>query len=155
MCVFVCALCLYPAIPGWGVRCGNVCLGSEFGLRPAIPGWVVCLRALPVPRQSWLGFVVPLSELGFWFTPGQSLQVFWGVCVCVRAALVPPPIRGWRVWSGVVCSGSGFGCPRHSWLGCWGVCVCVHALPVPRQSWPGLVVRVSELGFWLLGRQCW
>ena len=27
VCVFVCALLLYAATPGWGVRCGYVCLG--------------------------------------------------------------------------------------------------------------------------------
>ena len=31
VCVLVCVPSLYPATPGWGVRCGCVCLGSGFG----------------------------------------------------------------------------------------------------------------------------
>ena len=34
--VLVCALRLYPATPGWGVRCGCVCLGSGFGCAPPL-----------------------------------------------------------------------------------------------------------------------
>ena len=30
-CVSVCTLCLYPATPGWRVRCGCVCFGLGFG----------------------------------------------------------------------------------------------------------------------------
>ena len=31
VCVLVCVPPLYPATPGWGVRCGFVCFGSAFG----------------------------------------------------------------------------------------------------------------------------
>ena len=63
VCAFVCALCLYPATPGWSVRCGCVCLGSGFGCAPPLlagPFWCVCvwLCALLVPCDSWLGFVL-------------------------------------------------------------------------------------------------
>ena len=34
--VFVCALLLYPANPGWGVRWGCVCLNSGFGCAPPL-----------------------------------------------------------------------------------------------------------------------
>ena len=34
VCVFVCALCLYPTNPGWVVRCGCACLGSGCGCAP-------------------------------------------------------------------------------------------------------------------------
>ena len=36
VCVFACVLCLYPATPGWGVRCGCACLGSGFGCAPPL-----------------------------------------------------------------------------------------------------------------------
>ena len=36
VCVLVCALRLYPATRGWGVRCGCVCLGSGFGCAPPL-----------------------------------------------------------------------------------------------------------------------
>ena len=157
--VFVCALCLYPAIPGWSVRCGCVCLGSDFGctppLLPGVLGCVcVCVRAPLVPRHPWLGCAVWVCVLGLTFhlrpaTPGLGVRVC--VCVCVRAPLVP----------------------RHSWLGCavwvcvlglrfrlrpatpgWVlafVCVCVRAPLVPRHSCLGCAVWVCVLGldFWL------
>ena len=92
VCAFVCALHFYPKYPGWGVRCGCVCLGS--GLRCALPllagvlGRVcrcapsactppflarllacvcVCVRASPVPRQSWPGCLVLPCVLGLGF----------------------------------------------------------------------------------------
>ena len=36
VCVFGCALCLYPATLGWDVRCWCVCLGSGFGCTPPL-----------------------------------------------------------------------------------------------------------------------
>ena len=63
VCVFVCAIRLYPATPGWDVRCGCVCLGSGFGCAPPLLAGVsgcvcACVPAPLVPRHSWLGFVV-------------------------------------------------------------------------------------------------
>ena len=54
VCVLVCALRLYPATPGWGVRCGYVCLGSGFGCAPPLLAGVLgcvcaCVRAPLVP----------------------------------------------------------------------------------------------------------
>ena len=155
VCVFVCALRLYPAPPRWGVRRGCVCLGSGFGCAPPLLAGVLgcvcaCVGAPLVPRHSWLGCAVWVCVLGlrFWLRPATP---GWGggvcVCVCVLAALVP----------------------RHSWLGCavwvgvpglcfplrpappgWGVgvcvCVCLLAPLVPRHSWLGCVVRVCVLG---------
>ena len=96
VCVFVSALRLYPATPGWGVRCGCVCLGSCFGcappLLPRVLGCVcVRVRAPLVPHHSWPGCAVWGCVLGLRFrlrpaTPG------WGVGVCVlfvRAPFVP------------------------------------------------------------------
>ena len=55
--VLVCALRLYPATPGWGVRRGCVCLVSGSGCAPPLLAWVlgrvcVCVHAPLVPRQS-------------------------------------------------------------------------------------------------------
>ena len=76
VCVFVCVLRLYPATPGWGVRCGCVCLGSGFArappLLPGVLGCVcVCVQAPLVPDQSWLGIAVCMCVLwlGFWLRP--------------------------------------------------------------------------------------
>ena len=160
VCVFVCALRLYPATPGWGVWCGCVCLGSCSRCAPPLLAGVLgcvcaCVGAPLVPHLSWLGCAVSVCVLGlgFWLrpaTPGWSVGL--GVCVCVLAQLVS----------------------RHSWLGClvwvgmlelwfplrpatpgWGVgvclCVCVLAPLVPRHSWLGCAVClcVLGLGFWL------
>ena len=166
VCVLLCALRLYPATPGWGVRCGCVCLGSGFGCAPPLLAGVfgcvcVCVRSPLVPCHSWLGCAVWVRVLGLGFrlrpaTPGWVV----GVCVCLfaRSACTPPLLAG-------VC-GLGFSArarasaaPRHSWLGCWGVCVlgarsacappllagvcvvgvCVWArvLAAPRLSWLG------------------
>ena len=49
VCVPVHVLRLYPATPGWDLRCGCVCLGSGFGYAPpllaGVLGFCVCLCA--------------------------------------------------------------------------------------------------------------
>ena len=154
MCVFVCALRLYPAPLGWGVRRGFVCLGSGFGCAPPLLAGMLgcvcaCVGAQLVPRHSWPGCAVRVGVLGlgFWLrsaTPGWGVGVC--VCVCVLAPLVP----------------------RHSWLGCaawvfvlglgfrmrpptpgWGVgvCVClVRAPSVPRHCWLGCAPWAGVIG---------
>ena len=99
VCVFVCALRLYPANLGWGVRCG--CCWVRVLAAPCHSwlrcwGVCVCVRAPPVPRQSWLWFVLCVCWFGFWLSHRQSWLGCWALCVCVRVPLVP----------------------RHSWLGC-------------------------------------
>ena len=158
VCVFVCPLCLYPATPGWGVRCGCGCLGSGFGCaRPLLDGVLgcvcVCVLAPLVPRHSWLGWAVWVCVLGLGFrlrpaTPGWGVGLF--ACLCARSACTPPLLAGECgvrvcVWARVSAA------PRHSWLGCWGVRVCVRAPLVPRHSWVGCAVWVCVLGlgFWL------
>ena len=89
VCVLVCALCLYPASPGWGVRCGRVCLGLGFGCTPPLlAGLLGCVWAwgLAVPRHAWLGCAVWVCVPGLGFrlrpaTPGRGV----GFCVFVRA----------------------------------------------------------------------
>ena len=129
VCAFVCALLLYSATLGWGVRCGSVCLGLGFGCAPPLLAGVsvclcACVRAPLAPRHCWLGCAVWVCVLGLGSgcAPSPLAGMLGCVCVCVRAPLVP----------------------RHSWLGCvvwvsvlrlgsrlrpatpgWGVGVCV------------------------------
>ena len=134
VCVFVCALRLYPATPGWGARCGCVCRGWGFGCAPPLLAGVlgcvcVCVRAPRVPRHSRLGCAPWVCVLGLRFrlhsaTPGWGVRVC--VCLCGRFACTPPLLAGVRdvdvcAWAWVSAA------PRLSWLGCWGVCVCLCA----------------------------
>ena len=123
--VAVCALCLYPAIPDPGVRCEFVCLGSGFGCAPPLLAGVlgcVCVfvRALLVPRHSWLGCAVWVCVLGLGFrlrpaTPGWVVGV--SVCLCARPACTLPLLAG-VCGVGVCAWARVLAAPRHSWLGC-------------------------------------
>ena len=135
VCVFLCALCLYPATPGWGVRCWCVCVRSGLGRAPPLLAGVlgcmcVCVRAQLGPCNSWLACAVWLCVpgMGFWLrpaTPGWGVGMF--VCLCVRSAGTPPLLAG-VCGDGVCVLARVWAAPRHSWLGCWGVCVIVCAL---------------------------
>ena len=64
-----------------------VCVcGFGFMLHPAIPGsgvgLCVCVRAMPVPRHSWLGCSVWVCVLGFGFRLPRAIPG-WDVGVCV------------------------------------------------------------------------
>ena len=135
VCVLVCALRLYPATPGWGVRCRCVCLGLGFGCAPPLLAGVsgcvcACVRTPLVPRHSWLGCAVWVSVLGLGFplppaTPGRGV----GACVRlrVRSSCTPPLLAG--VFGVGLCAWARVSAaPRHSWLGCRGVCVLVCGL---------------------------
>ena len=106
VCALVCALRLYPATPGWAVRCGCVCLGSGFGCAPPPLARVLgraCLCARSACTPPFLAGVCGVGVCawaGVSAAPRHSWLGCWGVRV--RAPLVP----------------------RHSWLGCasW-VCV--------------------------------
>ena len=153
VCLFVCALRLYPATPGWGVRRGCVCLGSGFGCAPPLLAGVLgcvcaCVRAPLVPRHSWLGCAAWACVLGLGFrlrpaSPGWGV----GVRVFVCALRLYPATPAWGVRRGCVCVGSGFGCAPPLLAGVLGcVCVCVRAPLVPRHSWLGCAVWVGALG---------
>ena len=145
VCVFVCALHLYPATPGWGVRCGCVCLGSGCGYAAPLLAGVLgcvcpCVRAPLVPRHSWPGCAVWVCVLGLGFRL-RAASSGWGVgvcvCLCLRSACIPRLLAG--VCGVGVCAWAwASAAPRHSWLGCWGVCafVCAFRL-VPCPSWLG------------------
>ena len=133
VCVSACALRLYPATPGWGVRCGCVCLGSVFGCTPPLLAGVLgpvcaCVRTPLVPRHSWLGCAVRVCVLGLGFrlrpaTPGWGV----GVCECLCTPSLYLATPGWGVRCGCVCLGSGFGFAPPLLVGVWGVCVLVCA----------------------------
>ena len=153
MCVLVCALRLHPATPGWGARCGCVCLGSGFGCAPPLlAGLLGCVcarvRAQLAPRHSWLGCAVWVCVfgLGFWLRPATP---GWGVRVCVSVCLLPlyPASPGRAVRRGCVCLSSGFGCAPPLLarvLGCGCVCAC-------HPCTPQLLAGVCEWGCVCLG----
>ena len=123
--VFVGALRLYSATPGWGVRCGCVFLGSGFGCAPPPLAWVsrfvsACVRAPLAPERSGLGCAVWVFVLQFGFQPRPATPG-WGVglcaCLCACSACTSPLLAavcgvGVGAWAQVSAA------PRHSWLGC-------------------------------------
>ena len=161
VCVFVCALHQYPVIPGWGVRCGGVCLGPGFGCAPPVLAGMlgcvcpcapsartppllalvlgclcVCVCAPPVPRHSLLGCTgwVCVHGLGFQLRPANcGLGFAVCVCLCVRSACTPPTLAAVCVCVSIWVSAA----PCHTWLECWGVCVGLHPPPVPRLWFVG------------------
>ena len=118
LCVFVCALCLYPVTPGLGCAVWVCALGLGFSLPPhPLAGMLgsvcVCVRAPLVPRQSWMGCAVWMCVLGLRFglrpgTPGRGA----GLCVCLCACLACTP----SLLAGVCAV----------WVGC-----CLAPVPVP------------------------
>ena len=154
----MCALCLYPANPGWGVRCSCVCSGSGFScaapLLARLSGFVsVCVRASLEPCHSWLGCAVwvRVLRLGFWLRPATA---GWGVglcvCLCVCSACTPPLLA--RVCGVGACAWALVsGAPRLSGLGCWAVSLCGRAPLVASHSWLGCATLVCVLG---LGPGC-
>ena len=133
MCVFVCALRLHPATPGWSVPYGCVCLGSGFGCAPPLLAGVlvcvcVCVHASLVPRHSWLGLAVRVVvlQLKFRLRPATPVVVLVCECVFVCALCLYPATPGWAVRCRCVCLGSVFGCAPPLLAGVLG-CVCLCA----------------------------
>ena len=147
VCVLVYALHLYPATPGWGVRCGCVCLDSGFGCAPPLLAGVlgcVCagVRAPPVPRHSWVGCALWVCVLGleFWLRPATPGRGLW----CV--GLLLPGTCSCAVVRCLLCALPGFAAPG-------GRCCLARALvpwlwPAPCLSGvprgPALVRRASS-----------
>ena len=145
--VFVGAPRLYPATPGWGVRCGCLFLGSGSGCAPPVLAGVfgcvcVCGHAPLVPRHSWLGYAVWVCVLWLGFRLRRATHS-WGVwpcvCLCARSACTLP-LLVWVSRVGVCPWARVPAAPRHCWLGCWGVCVFVLALRLYPAT-PGWGVR--------------
>ena len=136
VCVFVCALRLYPANPGWGLWCVCVCLG--FGFHPANPGWgvgvcvFVCALRLYPANPGWgvrCGCVC--LGLGFGCAPPFLAGVLGCVCLCARSACTPPILAG-VLGCGCVCLGLGFGCAPPFLAGVLGcVCLCARSACTP------------------------
>ena len=87
-------------------------------------------------------------------TPPILAGVLGCVRQCGRSACTQPVLAGVRgagmcAWPRV----SSAACD--SWLGLCGLWVCVCALPVPSQSWPGLVVRLFGFRLWFSPYQSW
>ena len=85
VCVFVCALRLYPATPGWGVWCGYVCLSSGFDCAPPLlTGFLgcvcVCLRVPLCPLQLLAG--VCGEGVFVWARVSSAPRHSWPGCVC-------------------------------------------------------------------------
>ena len=148
VCVFVCALRLYAANPGWGVRCWCVCLGSSFGCG---------VHHLPVPRHSWLGFVVcgfgvdwhlflfrgPLRVVRAARVCGTQWPLLLRTCPCALVVAGGPPL--WRA------SSPRIGAPRP--VRC-GRSRCLGRLSGRRRAFPhpgGLriwIYRAAARGTW-------
>ena len=165
VCMLVCPLRLYPATPGWGVRCGCVCLGSGCRLRPATPGWFVgvcvwwcaCSSCTPPLLAGVCGMGV-CAWARVWAAPRHSWLGCWGVCVFVCPLRLYPATPGWGVRCGCLCFGSGFRCAPPLLAGVFGcVCARVPAPPVPRHSLLGCAVWVCVFGLGVSAapRHCW
>ena len=136
MCVFVCVLRLYPATPGWAVRCRSVCLDSGFAWHPATPGWGVgvcgfscALRLYPASPGWGVRCRCGCLGSGFGCAPPLLAGVLGCVCVClcVRSACTLPLMAG-VCGVGVCAWALVLAAIRHSWLGCRFWCLFVCAL---------------------------
>ena len=123
-CVAACALCLHPAVPGSGVRCGRACWGLGFSCAPPLLGGVLGCVCAPVP----LPFGLPQLPVGgavrgcvVGAAPPNSWLGRQGACVFVHAPRLFPAFPGWGVLCGRACCARVSVVPRSSWLGCQGV----------------------------------
>ena len=126
VCVLVCALRLHPATPGWGARCGCVCLGLGFSCAPpllaglCIVGVCAWARVWAAPCHSWLRFVV------------CGLAIAWHPFMCRGSLRVVRALRVCGTW-------------RPSLLGtCPCALVVADGVPLWRASWPRVVRRASS-----------
>ena len=131
VCVFVCALRLYPNSPGRGVRCASVRLRSSFGCSPRFLAWV-------------LGCVSLCARSGC--TPPILARVY---VACVSVPVIPSPLS-------ILAGGAGlcvFVCalclyPAHPGSGLWCLC-CIRVRrpkpdiphPITTQAWAGTTLR--------------
>ena len=132
LCVFVCALLLYPATPDWGVRCGCECFGSGFGCAPPLLAAVlgcVCRCVPPACTPSFLAGVC-----GVWVGCRLApVPVPWFVAGCAHCPSLRLPVAV-VAWHLLVCLGCG---RRHASLACL-VALRWCAAPRPVRSLPVL-----------------
>ena len=131
VCAFACAPLLYPATPGWGVRCGCVCFASGLSCAPPLLAGVlgVCfmclLRLCPATPGCGVRRGCVCLGSGFGCAPQLRAGVLGCVCVRARAPLVPRHTwLGCAVWVGVL----GLGLRLRPASPGWGIGVCVCAL---------------------------
>ena len=138
VCVLVCVLCLHPATPGRGARCGCVCLNSGLGCAPPLLAWVLgCVRAPLAPSHSWPR--VRCVGVCVWARVSAAPRHSCLGCLAVCVLRLHPTTPGTGARCGCVCLGSGFGCAPPLLAGVLG---CVCAPLAPSQSWP----RVRGVG---------
>ena len=173
VCVLVWALPLYPASPGWGLRCGCGCLGLGVGCAPPLLAsvlgcacWYACSPSTPPLLAGGCAVWMCLLGPGFRLRPATPGRDVWGVYALVCALRLSPTTPGWGVRCRCVCSGLSLGCappllPGSLGCACWcacspctppllagvcgvGVCVWAWVSAAPRRSWLGCWgVRVS------------
>ena len=108
--MFVCVLHMYPANPGWGLKC--VSPGSSFGFYPANSGravgrcvFVCALRLYPaIPGSAVRCGCVCLGS-GFGCAPQSLAGTLGCVRLCARSTCTPPiqaRVSGWCVLVGVL-----------------------------------------------------
>ena len=121
VCVFGYGLGLHSANPGGGTGypCSCACATSTNQFLAGILTVCVCVWALRVPRQSWLGCLLHLFGCVFWLHQANPGSDLWFAFLGTRLGFCPPIL---------------------AWV--WVVCVPVWVQPVPRQSWLELVVYV-------------
>ena len=127
VCALVCAPCLSPATPCWGVRCGWVCLNSGSGCAPPLLAgvlgcacWFACCPCTPPLLAELCGVCVCVFGLRFRLRPATP---GWGVGVCV-------------CW----CACSSCTLPFLVGVCVLGVCARARVLAAPCYSWLGFVV---------------
>ena len=118
VCMFVCGARLYPATPGWVVRCGSVCLGSGFGLRPATPCWGVGVCVCSCACSASTPPLLAGCCVCVWVSVSPALRFFLAcvlgrVASCVRRVpfLSPSGVAVCRVGMCGSCRGWGLSPP--------------------------------------------
>ena len=138
VCVFVCTIRLYPATPGWGVRCWCVCLGTGFGCAPPLLAGVLGCACFCARSGGTPPLLAGVCDVGVcaWArvlaAPRHSWLRCWAVCGFLWPLRMYPATPGWGVWRGCVCLGAGFGCAPPLLAGVLGrVCLCLRSACTP------------------------
>ena len=146
VCVFLCALRLYPDIPGSILRRGCVCLGLGFNCAPAFLARLVgcvfwCARSVCTPPI--LTGVCGVGVCAWAEVLAATPFLAWVsgcVCWCARSTSIPPDLAG--VPGVCVCVCLDFG-SRAASPG-WGLGICVFVCPV--RLYPPILSGVCGAG---------